>query len=220
MVPALRYARISRITPASSMRFVSRSIRMSWLTRSKNLARSTATTTRWPDWTYTRAALTASCARLPGLNPWLCSLKLGSIRGCSTCSSACWIKRSSTVGMPSSRWLPSGLGIITLRTGLGRYVPASSAWRMSLQLVRITWAVCSMSSPSTPAAPLLAFTRFHAACRFCLVSAAYSRPPVPAICFADPVPGCSGSGPQASSLVRSRTASPCATLPRPDESGI
>jgi hypothetical protein len=33
---------------------------------------------------------------------------------------ACWISRSVTVGMPSSRWLPSGLGIITLRTGLGR----------------------------------------------------------------------------------------------------
>ena len=120
MIPAFRYARISRMTPASSMRLLSLSIRMSWLTRSKNLARSTSTTTRLPDWTYARAALTASCARRPGRNPWLCSLKVGSIRGCSTCSSACWISRSITVGMPSSRWLPSGLGIITLRTGLGR----------------------------------------------------------------------------------------------------
>ena len=49
--------------------------------RSKNFARSTSTTTRLPAWTYARAALTASCARLPGLNPWLRWLKVGSISG-------------------------------------------------------------------------------------------------------------------------------------------
>lgn len=30
--------------------------------------------------------------------------------GCSTCSNACWINRSATVGIPSSRLPPSGLG--------------------------------------------------------------------------------------------------------------
>ena len=60
MIPAFRYARTSRMTPASSMRLLSLSIRMSWLTRSKNLAKSTSTTTRLPDWTYVCAALTAS----------------------------------------------------------------------------------------------------------------------------------------------------------------
>ena len=51
--------------------------------------------------------------------------------GCSTCSSACWIKRSVTVGMPSSRSPPSGLGIVTRRTGLGRYVPDNSCSRIA-----------------------------------------------------------------------------------------
>jgi hypothetical protein len=70
------------------MRLLSLSIRMSWLTRSKSFARSTPTTTRLPACTYALAALTASCARRPGRNPWLWSLKVGSISGCSTCSSA------------------------------------------------------------------------------------------------------------------------------------
>ena len=68
-----------------------------------------------------------------------------------------------------------------------------------------------MSSPFIPDAPWLALTRFHATCRFCLVSTASNRPPVPAISLADPVPGCSRGGPQASSLAGSRRASPGAT---------
>ena len=36
-----------------------------------------------------------------------------------TCITACWMKRSSTVGMPSLRTPPSGLGISTRRTGFG-----------------------------------------------------------------------------------------------------
>lgn len=75
-------------------------------------------------------------------------------------------------------------------------------------------AVCSMSSPSTPAAPLLALTRLHATCRFCLVSAISSRPAGPATNFADPVPRCARSGPQASSLTGSHPASPRATPAR------
>ena len=220
MIPAFRYARTSRRTASSAMRLLSRSIRMSWLTRSKNFSRSTSTTTRLPDCTKPRAALSASCARRPGLKPWLWALRLGSISGCSTCSSACWINRSTTVGMPSSRWLPSGLGIITLRTGWGRYLPASSAWRITGHLVRSIWAVCSMSSPSTPAAPLLALTRFQAACRFPVVSAASSRVPAPAFGIADPVPGCSRGGPLASSLAASRSASPRAAPARPHRCGI
>ena len=75
---------------------------------------------------------------------------------------ACCINRSSTVGIPSSRRLPSGLGIITLRTGLARQLPCISAWRIAGHSVRSIAAVCSTSSLSTPAAPLLALTRFHA----------------------------------------------------------
>lgn len=52
-----------------------------------------------------------------------------------TCNSACWISRSVTVGMPSSRSPPSGFGIATRRTGLGRYVPCSRRSRISGQAV-------------------------------------------------------------------------------------
>ncbi|MGF6609145.1 hypothetical protein OKW45_004067 [Paraburkholderia sp. WSM4175] len=70
--------RISRIALASPIRFCRRSIRMSWLTRSKNFSRSTSTTIHRPDYTYDCAASTASCARRPGRKPQLCSLKEGS----------------------------------------------------------------------------------------------------------------------------------------------
>lgn len=40
--------------------------------------------------------------------------------GCSTCNRACWISLSTTVGIPSSRVPPPGLGMLTRRTGLGR----------------------------------------------------------------------------------------------------
>ena len=45
---------------------------------------------------------------------------------------------------------------------------------------------------------LVGFDPLHALCRFCLVSAASNRPPVPALGFADPVSGCSRGGPLAS----------------------
>ena len=38
---------------------------------------------------------------------------------CSTCITACWMKRSSTVGMPSGRVPPDAFGISTRRTGCG-----------------------------------------------------------------------------------------------------
>ena len=46
MMPAFRYARISRMMPASAIRFYNRSINTSWLTRSKNFSGSTSTTVR------------------------------------------------------------------------------------------------------------------------------------------------------------------------------
>ena len=72
----------------------------------------------------------------------------------------------------------------------------------------------SMSSPSTPAAPLLARTRLNARCRFSLVSAASSS--------AEPVFLCAHArrGAQASSLAGSPAASPRATPARPACAGI
>jgi choline dehydrogenase len=51
-----------------------------------------------PDWTYARAALTASCARLPGRNPWLWSLKVESISGCSTYTDAELLDAAGNIG--------------------------------------------------------------------------------------------------------------------------
>jgi putative ATP-dependent endonuclease of OLD family len=50
---------------------------------------------------------------------WPKGLEMGSHRRCRTCITACWIKRSSTVGIPSFRTPPSGLGISTRLTGFG-----------------------------------------------------------------------------------------------------
>jgi hypothetical protein len=48
---------------------------------------------------------------------------LGEVRvetGVSTCSNACWMRRSITVGTPSIRLPPSALGMETRRRGCGR----------------------------------------------------------------------------------------------------
>ncbi len=55
-----------------------------------------------------------------------------------------------------------GFGIITRRTGDGRYVPFNRRSRMAGHVVRSMAVVWSMSSPSTPAAPLLERTCFSA----------------------------------------------------------
>ena len=52
--------------------------------------------------------------------------------GGSTCSSACWINLSTTVGIPSSRCPPPpGFGMPTRLTGSGRKLPSSTVARMS-----------------------------------------------------------------------------------------
>jgi hypothetical protein len=116
------------------------------------------------------------------------------------------------IGMPSSRSPPSGLGIVTRRTGLGRYVPRNSCSRIAGHAVRRWATVWSMSRPSTPAAPLLARTRCSARCRFSLVSAARSSP--------DPVLPGSCRGRRASSLPGSHAASPPPSSSRPACAGI
>src|SRR5665647_2015625 len=105
--------------------------------------------------------------------------------------------------MPSSRSPPSGFGIVTRRTGLGRYVPDNSCSRIAGHAVTRWRAVWVISRPSTPVAPLLAFTRLNARCKFSLASAAISS--------ADPVLPVSCRGQLASSLAGSPAASPRAT---------
>jgi hypothetical protein len=79
---------------------------------------------------------------------------------------ACWIRRSTTVGTPSIRSPPSGLGIVTRRTGAGRYVPSSSCLRIATQFSRSHGRSSAIVLPSTPAAPRLRSTRFNARSRF------------------------------------------------------
>ena len=49
--------------------------------------------------------------------------------GDNTCTMACCITLSITVGIPSSRAPPSGFSITARRTGDGLYVPSNKAWR-------------------------------------------------------------------------------------------
>jgi hypothetical protein len=63
--------------------------------------------------------LTAGDGRPQAVRP-LCSLNVGSMSGCSTCKSACWISLSTAVGIPRSRVPPPGLGMPTRRTAEGR----------------------------------------------------------------------------------------------------
>ncbi len=71
-----------------------------------------------------------------------------------------------TAGTPSKRSPPPGLGITTRRTGDGRYVPASKAWRTCAQCPRSHRTSSSVVMLSTPGAPRLALTRLNARPRF------------------------------------------------------
>lgn len=121
MIPAFRYARTSGITPALSSCMLSRAVVVDPVVEFAQVHFHHH---------YAFARLHVCPARprprnapsVHGRNPWLCSLKLGSISSCSFCSSTCWISRSSPGGIPSSHWLPSGLGIITLRTCAGHWL--------------------------------------------------------------------------------------------------
>jgi hypothetical protein len=61
---------------------------------------------------------------------------------------------------------PSGLGISTRLTGCGLYVPFSSVARIDGQCSRRNPGSAWTVIPSTPGAPLFAFTRFNARFRF------------------------------------------------------
>ena len=75
---------------------------------------------------------------------------------------ACWMVRSVTVGIPSFRIPPSGFGISTRLTGFGVYFPrrilSTNSWLFSLSHT----SVSSTFIPSTPGAPLFAFTLLKA----------------------------------------------------------
>ena len=73
---------------------------------------------------------------------------------------------AASVGTPSNRSPPPGLGITTRRAGDGRYVPASRAARTCPQCSCSHGRNWPVVMPSAPGAPRLASTRLSARPRF------------------------------------------------------
>src|SRR6185437_5316223 len=72
------------------------------------------------------------------------------------------MSRSNTVGTPSVRTPPEGLGISTRRTAWGMYRPASSA-SFTLGQCTLSQSLNSVTArSSTPGAPLFRTTRWYA----------------------------------------------------------
>ncbi len=80
----------------------------------------------------------------------------------STFAIACMITRSSTPGMPKWRIPPDSFGMSTQRAGVGLYRPSNNCFLMSFHCGLAYFGNCSMLIRSTPGAPLLALTFFHA----------------------------------------------------------
>ena len=79
--------------------------------------------------------------------------------GVSCCEIACWMTRSTTVGIPSCRTPPSGFGISFRRTGCGLYLP--------LRMLSSSSSLCSLnqrgaSSTVIPSISGRSFVGFHA----------------------------------------------------------
>ena len=102
-----------------------------------------------------RRPLTPPCVRLSSENS-------GSQIGISCCAITCWMMRSVTVGISSFRIPPSGLGIFTRLTGDGIYFPFRIFSTSSLWFSFSHGSAASMVIPSTPGAPLFAFTLLYA----------------------------------------------------------
>ena len=141
-------------------------ISFSWSMVSKNFWMSISTTYRWPRPPIRRIASSASVALLLGRKPYEHSLKSASKIGSMTSLAAACTTRSRTVGIPNGRFVPSGFGMYWRLTGCGQYRPVRrrccTSWRNSSTP---SCSIIDSVSPSTPAAPLFALTRFHASAR-------------------------------------------------------
>jgi hypothetical protein len=104
--------------------------------------------------------------RAPRAEPEAVGMGLGVETGVSTCAIAWQINRSTAAGTPSIRRAPEGLGIITLLTGCGRYVPASSCERICDQWSFNHGRSSFVLIPSMPGAPAFCSTRLSASARF------------------------------------------------------
>ena len=140
-------------TRRSLIRRATNRLSLSWSLVSKHPARSPAPTSPCE----TRGALTtgtAGVARRLGRQPSEVCGTLAATIGSSTIVPACGPTRSRTVGIPSGRCRPSGVGIETRRTGGGLSLPArrsgASAWRQVVTPCRSTSSLCTSSMPALP----------------------------------------------------------------------
>ena len=215
MIPLLRYARISRITPTSSMRLLNRSIRMSWLTRLKNFSRSTSTTTCRPACTCACAANTASCARRPGA-------KAVAVLAKSGVQNRLQHLQQRLLDQPIRHRRNAKLALATV--GLWNQYPSHRTWPvrprqrlLSDRRPRGDQMLCGLVDvqPVHTRCTFLARTRLSARRRFSLVNAACNN-----VAWGLPVSLGSRRGSPASSLAGSRAASPRAAPARPADAGI
>ena len=99
----------------SAIRFASLPISTSWFTRSKNFSRSTSTTTPASLPGCTAAPRTRRRARCAQVGSRGCAARRsGRIAAAAPAGWLCWMNRSSTVGIPSSRTPPPLFGISCL----------------------------------------------------------------------------------------------------------
>src|SRR5262249_43531045 len=86
--------------------------------------------------------------------------KQGSTSGSSTIFTTVCATRSAMVGMPSGRVPPLSFGISTSRTGGGRYEPDDIRFQTLYRLPLRSCSNAASDTPSTPAAPRFARTRW------------------------------------------------------------
>jgi hypothetical protein len=114
----------------------------------------------------TRSRSIACVADRLGRNPYETGKKSASKIGSSTSFTAAWATRSRTVGIPNGRLPPPGFGMSTRLAGAGRYDPLRRSCCRSPNIRATPYSsTCASVTLSTPAAPLLARTRSHAATR-------------------------------------------------------
>src|SRR6266540_2770249 len=82
-----------------------------------------------------RAVLTASSADFPGRYPYESAWNFGSTRGSRTIFATVCATRSETVGIPNVLISPLSLGIATVRTGGGKYVPEDIRFQIRYRLL-------------------------------------------------------------------------------------
>src|SRR5450759_1398842 len=105
---------------------------------------------------------TACLADFPGRYPYESAWNIGSRIGLMRSLTAVCPTRSATVGTPNLRIPPVAFGISTCLTGGGKYDPDDIRFHNLYRFFDRSCSCLLYTSPSMPAAPLLAFTCWYA----------------------------------------------------------